>query len=101
MRGFITHAVNGVVDLFIRVKKKQYESIESFREEARNLLKYFDKEIVGPYILGESISLADLLVYPWFERWVIIEHYFNVSIGPEYVKLQQWILRMQERSSVK
>lgn len=66
MRGFITHAVNGVVDLFTRAKKKQFESIESFQEDARNLLKYFDKEIVGPYILGENISLADLLVYPWF-----------------------------------
>jgi glutathione S-transferase len=40
--------------------------MESYREEARKLLSYIDKQIKGPYILGEEFSLADILIYPWF-----------------------------------
>lgn len=47
--------------------------------------------IEGAYLLGESISLADVLIYPWFERWVIVEHFFGYSIPEKCSKIHRWL----------
>ena len=54
----------------------------------------------GPFLLGNEISLADILIYPWFERWAIIEHFFNFPMPKEYGKINVWLQKMNERPSV-
>lgn len=43
-------------------------------------LEKVENSIEGSYLLGDCISLADLMIYPWFERWIIIEHFFGYAI---------------------
>jgi glutathione S-transferase len=44
-------------------------------------LRVIDAAIEGDYFLGSRIRLIDVLIYPWFERWVILEHYFGVGLA--------------------
>ncbi|MFC1680517.1 glutathione S-transferase family protein [Pseudomonadota bacterium] len=53
----------------------------------------------GPYWFGESISLADLAVYPHFERIAVLEHYRNIGIPDSCVRLKEWLSAMRERPS--
>ncbi len=31
--------------------------------------------VVGPFFIGDEITLADVLMAPWFERMAVLEHY--------------------------
>ena len=33
----------------------------------------------GPFWMGSEPTLADLDIYPWFERWDVLAHYRNVA----------------------
>lgn len=61
-----------VIELFNKAKSKQITSIEDYREEIRKVLTDMDTTIRGDYMMGENITLADLMIYPWFERWIIL-----------------------------
>ena len=37
-----------------------------------------EKEIVGPYVLGEEISMADVMVYPWLERFYVLKGAYGI-----------------------
>jgi glutathione S-transferase len=50
--------------------------------------------------MGDSITLADVLIYPWFERWVIIEHFFGYSIPFTFRKIKKWLKNMEARRSI-
>ena len=50
-------------------------------------------------MLGE-VSLVDMLIYPWFERWAIFEHYFGVTLDPKLTKIKAWLEAMSNRVSV-
>lgn len=58
--------------LFDKVKYKQVTSTEDFQKEVRGVLGEFETAIRGDFMLGKDVSLADLLIYPWFERWIIM-----------------------------
>jgi len=51
-------------------------------------------------LLKDGISLADVMIYPWFERWVIIEHYFGLPLNEKYVKIHKWLKNMNGRRSI-
>ena len=55
----------------------------------------------GPYLFGVEISLADIAIYPWFERWAVLEHYRGLTIPDDMDALQKWIVTMHKRDSVK
>lgn len=55
----------------------------------------------GPWIHGPSLSLVDLLTYPWFERWSVLEHYRDFPVPDRFSKLKAWIKTLQQRESVK
>lgn len=55
----------------------------------------------GPYWLGDSLSLVDLSIYPWFERLPALEYYRGVAIPPDCVRLREWWIAMQNRESVR
>lgn len=76
-------------------------------EELRDHLQFIETEGLGklsgdgPYWFGESISLVDLTLYPWFERWPVIEHYRGFQLLSDFPRLQQWRDAVSQRESVK
>lgn len=66
--------------------------------EQEGLQKLSDQ---GPYWFGETISLVDLTLYPWFERWPVVEHYRNLQFPAECSRLKQWWQTVSQRTSVK
>lgn len=54
----------------------------------------------GSYWLGDSISLVDLSFYPWFERWIALEHYRGVKLPTECDRLKEWLGIMQQHPAV-
>ena len=59
------------------LEQGEKEKVQHKIKDAFNLL---EGSIVGPFVLGEEFSLADILVYPWLERWVVLEKLFGLSI---------------------
>lgn len=55
----------------------------------------------GPYWLGSEVSLLDITWYPFFERFVVAEHYRGVEIPAECERLKRWFAAMSERESAK
>lgn len=55
----------------------------------------------GPYLFGEHITLADISMYPFFERFVVAEHYRSTSIPAKCERLLRWLDAMKARDSVK
>jgi len=47
------------------LKKKTEEQKNQIIENINNAFKLLESEIVGPFVLGEKFSLADIFVYPW------------------------------------
>jgi glutathione S-transferase len=72
MRLLIGQQSAAVMGLFDKVKYKQVTSMEDFQQEVRRVLGEFEAVVKGDYMLGKDVSLADLLIYPWFERWIIM-----------------------------
>jgi glutathione S-transferase len=54
----------------------------------------------GLYWLGKAYSLADIAVYPHFERLVVLEHYHGIGIPNECGRLREWMAAVAERPSV-
>jgi glutathione S-transferase len=59
------------------------------------------KTSTGPYLIGVEFSLADIAIYPWFERWAVLKHYRGLTIPDALDALQKWITTMHKRDSVK
>lgn len=59
-----------------------------------------EDNIQGPYVLGENISLADLFVYPWLERWCVQESLFGISIPENLAKVRGLKTAVEKRASV-
>lgn len=47
----------------------------------------------GPFWLGDAPTLTDLALYPWFERWSVVEHYRSIALNPPE-KLAHWLKAM-------
>lgn len=67
-------------------------------EEALRELEERLGETEGPYFL-ESLSLADLELYPWFERMCVLEHYRNFQISDEFSRVKNWRDTLASRRS--
>lgn len=72
MRLLISQQCSHLIELFNKAKFKKIVSIEDYQQELRNALRDIECAIEGDYLLGKEISLADIMIYPWFERWVIL-----------------------------
>lgn len=44
----------------------------------------------GPYFFGQALSLVDLALYPWFERWPALAHYRGLPLPAEHTRLQRF-----------
>lgn len=104
-RGFIKSADTNFVPSFYRLLKAQAKPDQD--EATDNLLAALPqinealKASTGPYLFGAEISLADIAIYPWFERWAVLKHYRGVTIPDAMDALQKWLTSMHNRASVK
>ena len=104
-RRFIFTVDNSLIPLFYRLLRTQSgEKLASTTEQIRKALAQINRDLhnsPGPYVLGHQVTLADLAIYPWFERWPVLEHYRGLSLSKELDALQKWIMRMKQRESVR
>ena len=85
----------GVARAYKANKGKTDAEAEAARTAAKDNLtaafKALESQIEGPFVLGNQITLADILVYPWFERLAVPEHYAQYEFpAQELTKLAQW-----------
>jgi len=103
LRHFIAEYPGKVIGAFYAFKDfhtKPKEAQEASLQKWSAGLKALNDQIVGPYVLGDQFTLADILIYPWFERATVLEAYLNVHIDEKYTKLQNWIREVSSRKSV-
>jgi glutathione S-transferase len=81
---------------------QQAESIKKLTESLRFIEQEgLQKLSVGPYWLGEEISLVDLTYYPWFEQVAVLEHFRGFQFPAELDRLNQWWKTVAHRESVR
>jgi glutathione S-transferase len=54
----------------------------------------------GPFWMGSQLSLADLAMYPFFERLPVFHHYRGVTIPASCTRLRRWLDTLTERAAV-
>ncbi len=91
-----------LVSLFYRLLKEQDSSKwEEHRAALRQALEKLDSELADrAWLLGDQLTLADLELYPWFERWQVLEHYRGFSIPSECKGLGRWKEALASRPTV-
>jgi len=72
---------------------------------AKNLdaaIKAFDEDIVGPFIMGQMFTLADVFYLPVFERIdVVLGHYRDFQVPAECERVIHWLKDCHNRQSFK
>ena len=104
-RRFIASADTGFVPSFYRLLKAQTKQDQAkARDKMLEALRQINEALktsTGPYLFGAEISLADIAIYPWFERWSVLKHYRGLTVPVAMDALQKWITTMHKRGSVK
>ena len=104
-RRCIASADSTLVPSFYRLLKAQSDEDRSNAgDRMLDALCQLDEELGksdGEFFVGDQITLADIAIYPWFERWPVIEHYRGLQIPEALQRLHTWIAVMQKRDSVK
>lgn len=54
----------------------------------------------GPYWLGPEVSLADIAMFPFFERFAVFDHYRTLEMPPSCRRLAAWLDAMYARPAV-
>ena len=91
MRIWISQHNNELISFFDKAKMKKIEVMEDYIKQMDDFLQKVESTMEGPFLLGNQVSLADILIYPWFERWAIIEHFFNFPLPKKYSKILLWL----------
>ena len=103
-RRFIFTVDNSLIPLFYRLLRAQSgEKLASASEQMRKALAQINRDLQNspaPYVLGHQVTLADLAIYPWFERWPVLKHYRGLELSKELDALQKWLISMKQRESV-
>lgn len=90
-----------VAPFYKLLKAQTDEERAQGRDELCKGLEKIDHALRGnSWLVGDSLSLADLELYPWFERLPILEHYRDFRIPSELEALHLWIERLSQRASV-
>ncbi|MBL6931486.1 MAG: glutathione S-transferase family protein [Rhodospirillales bacterium] len=73
------------------------ETQKEVAEKLTAVMKFMENEGLkklqgkGPYWMGENPNLVDLTLYPFFERFVVLEHYRGVVIPKDCQRLSRWL----------
>jgi glutathione S-transferase len=55
----------------------------------------------GPYFFGSAPSLVDFAFYPWFERWIGLEHYRGLYVPAEHTRIARWRQQLRQLQAVR
>jgi len=83
----------------------EVEKQEHYKRKFADQLLYMEQVISklsggGTYWMGDDITLLDISLYPFFERFPMLEHYRGFQMPDECVKLWAWLEAMQARPSI-
>jgi glutathione S-transferase len=100
-RLWVSWASDTLIPLYYQLLRGQdTEEREAVKERLTAALARLDKALQeGPWLLGEQLSLADLELYPWFERWGVLEHYRDYPLPEQLGRLVAWRARLAARPS--
>ncbi len=108
MRIWIAYASSDFVPLFYQLLRSQDKAQQDeLRNKMLKTLRFIEENLFGKwsqnaaFMFGENISLVDIALYPFFERFVVNGHYRQTKIPNDCVQLLRWINTMQTRTSVK
>ncbi len=91
-------AGNAVIPTFYQVlRNEQADAAERLHKAIADMPQWMSLE--GPFWLGDQPSLADAAIYPWFERWNVLEHYR--AFQAEWpARVQAWLDAMRQHELV-
>lgn len=106
-RLWIDFAGSKLIPPFYKLLKAQDAETQAAASEALlGALSLLDEELKkrkkdGPYWFGWQVGLTDIALYPWFERWPVLEHYRGLQRPTANKALENWIAAMQQREAVR
>lgn len=104
VRLWIDWASNELIPAYYQLLTEQEgERQHELRQKVTGLLFKLDREAFqdGPFLVGDSLTLADIGLYPWFDRWVVLQHYRNFLLPTKAEKVAAWQRMMSERESAR
>lgn len=86
-------AGNQIIPTFYQVlRDEQTVAAERLHKAIAEMPQWLSLE--GPFWLGDQPGLADAAIYPWFERWVALEHYRGLQ-AEWPPRVQAWLEAMK------
>ena len=87
--------------LMAQEPEKQAQEAETLTAHFRLVEAAVRDEGSGPYLFGARLSLADLSLYPWFERLPALEHYRGTMLPDDCSRLKSWFDVMEQTKSAR
>lgn len=82
----------------LNTRTRLQESLEQFYEECRMLARAMPPEQNGPFFLGETFSLVDVALAPFWQRFLVVGgHYRGLQFpdkDPDFRRLRVRYLHM-------
>jgi glutathione S-transferase len=98
-RILIDYISNKFVPLFYELlRSRDPEAQEGYKDEILACLDYFEELLKDrTWLSGDEFSLTDVSLLPWFERFVVLEHYRNFGLPASHENLNRWWQACRER----
>lgn len=73
---------------------------EAFQACCRQWAQLIDQS-GGPYVAGQDVSIPDLVLWPFMERFILCAELFSDHDVAQLPQIRQWVDAMQQRESVR
>jgi len=102
---FITSRIIPAFHRFLQHQPSSSISIDTVRADLFDKLKQFIEAMdhVGPYFLGNEVSMVDLMLVPWAVRLWVFDYFkggLNTPKGQVWDRWEQWLKAVSQRQSV-
>jgi glutathione S-transferase len=79
------------------------ESLRSLRQDCEDALTELQEMMSnGPYLMGDTFTVADAHVVPFVMRWIVqLKQTKDFNLSKKYRKIKKWYALCQQRASVK
>ena len=97
------HAGNIIGPWYDLLRAQTPEAQAQAKTELLGALKGISAQYsAGAYFLGDRISFADIMWFPWIHRLGVLQHYrgFEVPDAPEFANYHRFVAAMNSRASV-
>jgi len=100
----LMESVSKITDKFYTLlRTKADDDKQPGIEELRKAAKFFEDNLSGTYFGGDKPSMLDFHIWPWFERFPMLERVVGTTLLPadQFPKLNAWVKVIQELPAVK